>query len=282
MNVSRSAEDTLVAAVVDLAALVWRHRRLVLLVMCLTSATTAAVTLLLKPRYTAEASVLPHVGASGIGNVLGELSGFSGFNLADPGVDLYPTVSRSRTVLDRVYAMAYHGAPVLDRLLDGRPNNPHQVDLVTKQLRKRLVATKDLRSNVVHISFTHSDPEFAAFLVNAILTQMDTFFRETSGAEASEQRKLIETRLVQVAAELARAEDELKTFRLANRVTMASPLLMLAEGRLVRQVEIKNRVYLELAAQLEVTKVREAGSVNALRVLDRAQVPQEKSWPFSW
>lgn len=282
MSTSKPAQGTLASEFVELTALLWRRRWLVVLVVGLVFVATSAMTFLLKPRYTASASVMPNAGAPGFGGMLGELgalSGFSGFNLADPGVDLYPVVSRSQTILERVYAMDYQGAPVLDYLLEGKPSTPQRVHRITKHLRSRLVASKDLRSNVVRIEFTHRDPAFSAFLVNAVLAEMDRFFRESSGAEAREQRKLIENRLDEVSLELARAEDDLKAFRLENRVIAVSPLLLLAEGRLVRQVEIKNRVYLELAAQLEVTKIREAGSVSVLRVLDHAQVPQEKSWP---
>lgn len=282
MVAKNSGNRSLADEAIYIAHLVFDRKWLFLFATILTFALAAGASYLVKPRYTAVATVLPSSSNSRIGSVLGQLgalSGLAGISVGDQGVDLYPMVGKSQTIFDQVFAMKFRNGTVLEFLLNGVPQNALAVERVSQNLRDHLLASKDLRSSVVRFEYTHPDREFSAFFVNALLAQMDLFFRASSGFEAKEQREMIELRLSEVAGEAVAAEDELQSFRLKNRAIAASPVLLMDEGRLMRQVEIKNRVYMELAAQLEVARIQEAGSVSVLRILDRAQVPQEKSWP---
>jgi uncharacterized protein involved in exopolysaccharide biosynthesis len=275
-------DRTLAEEIGLLASLVWANRWRLLLALTITFVLSAAATFLLRPRFTSTATVLPGSSGLQLGGMLGELSAFSGIaglDVGGVGVDIYPVVARSNTIVSRVLATDFNGKTVLETLLDGEPGDSQTVETVTRDFKARIVTSKDLRSGSLRFEFTHRDPDFAAFVLNTILDNLETYFRETSGVEAREQRQLIESRITTVAGEVKAAEDDLKEFRTDNRTILTSPLLALEEGRLVRQVEIKNRIYLELAAQLEVSRIREAGSVTVLKILDRASRPQHKSWP---
>lgn len=282
MSQAPQVERTLTEELGLLVSLVWSDRRRFALVLLATIGISVGVSFLLTPRYTSTASVLPGTNGLRLGGMLGELgalSGLAGLDMGSGGIDAYPVVARSHTIVSRVLAAQYKDITVQDVLLDGEAADAIAVENVAKHLRTTLVTSKDLRSGSMKFEFTHEDPDFAAFVLNTMLDNLDAYFRESSGKEAREQRQLIDERIAQVGQEVQSAEDELRLFRTSNRAVMSSPLLALEEGRLIRQVEIKNRVYMELAAQLEMARIREAGSVTVLKILDRATRPQQKSWP---
>lgn len=282
MSQAANAERTLAEELGLLVGLVWSNRRRFLILVLVAFALSVGISFLLTPRYTSTAAVLPGTSGLRLGGMLGELgalSGISGFDMGGGGVDSYPVVARSHTIISRVLAAQYKGATVQDVLLDGEKPDAVAVENIAKHLRTQLVTSKDLRSGSMKFEYTHKDPDFAAFVLNTLLDSLDAYFRESSGQEAREQRQLIDARISQVGGEVQSAEDDLREFRTANRAVVSSPLLALEEGRLIRQVEIKNRIYMELAAQLEMARIREAGSITVLRVLDRATRPQQKSWP---
>lgn len=279
---SKRAERTLAEEVGLLIGLVWAARRRFALVLVAAFALSLSVSFLLTPRFTSTASVLPSTSGLRLGGMLGELSalsGISGLGTNGGGVDAYPVVARSQTIISRVLAAQYKGVTILNVLLDGKKPDAVAIENVAKELRLRLVTSKDIRSGSMKFEYTHQDPDFAVFVLNTLLDNLDAYFRESSGIEAREQRLLIESRLATVGQEVETGEEDLRVFRTSNRAVSSSPQLALEEGRLMRQVEIKNRVYMELAAQLEMAKIREAGSVTVLKVLDRATRPQHKSWP---
>lgn len=282
MAQARNDDRTLAEEIGLLVSIVLRRKWRVLSVFVVAFVLSASSTYLVQPRYTSTALVLPGASGLNLGGMLGELtalSGIAGLDVGGSGVDLYPIVAKSNTIVSRVLATGYDSSTVLSVLLNGKPEDARSVERIKRELRTKIVTAKDLRSGSLRFEYTHRDPDFAAFVLNTVLDNLDTYFRESSGVEAREHRQLIESRISAVGAEVELVENELKEFRIANRAVASSPLLALEEGRLLRQVEIKNRVYLELAGQLEVARIREAGSVTVIKVLDRATRPQDKSWP---
>ena len=95
---------------------------------------------------------------------------------------------------------------------------------------------------------------------------------------ASEQRFYIEKRLAQVKDSLSIAENKLKNFREENRL-VASPALLLEQGRLLRNVDILQTVYIELNKQLEIAKIDEIKETPVLNVKELAKDPIIKAGP---
>ena len=75
------------------------------------------------------------------------------------------------------------------------------------------------------------------------------------------------------------AENRLKNFREQNRVTSQSPKLLLEQGRLMRNVEILQTVFIELTKQLEIAKIDQIKDAPVLNVKEYAKNPVKKAGP---
>ena len=65
----------------------------------------------------------------------------------------------------------------------------------------------------------------------------------------------------------------------ANRIISGSPQLMLEEGRLIREVEVNQRLFLELKAQRELAGIERYRDVPLVIVLDEAATPVTRFAP---
>jgi uncharacterized protein involved in exopolysaccharide biosynthesis len=147
------------------------------------------------------------------------------------------------------------------------------------RLKSLMAVSLDVKTNVVSASVEMREPRLAADVLNAALSEMDLFLREKRSTGATEQRKWIESRLVQVNAELRNAEEALKNFRDRNRRVTDSPELLLEQERLSREVQIKGTIDLELRKQAEIAKIDEIKQITTINVLDEGREPVKKERP---
>jgi uncharacterized protein involved in exopolysaccharide biosynthesis len=155
-----------------------------------------------------------------------------------------------------------------------------------KDLNEALIRLKDLmtvnfdaKTSVVSASVEMREPRLAAEVLNTALAELDLFLREKKTTSATEQRKWIESRLVQVNAELRGAEEALKNFREKNRRVMDSPQLLLEQDRFAREVQVKGTIDLELRKQAEIAKIDEIKQITTINVLDEGREPVKKERP---
>jgi uncharacterized protein involved in exopolysaccharide biosynthesis len=123
------------------------------------------------------------------------------------------------------------------------------------------------------------EPQLAADVLNKLVSELDRFIRTKRTTNASEQRKWIEARLVEVKQDLEKAENKLKEFREKNRQITSSPQLMLEQERLAREVQINSTLYVELKKQYELAKIEEIKNVPIINVLDEARPAAKKELP---
>ena len=83
----------------------------------------------------------------------------------------------------------------------------------------------------------------------------------------------IEARLEEVSANLESSEIVLEKFREKNRVVDHSPALMLQRGRLIRDVELQQQLFLTLKQQYELSRIEAQKDLAKIAVLDEAVVP---------
>ena len=241
------------------------------------------VSLLIPKQYTAEATILPpEISDSNMSAMFANVGGLAGDILGsgDGGVKVYPDIAASRTVLDSLLDAPYGVSTFRDEL-QKRYKFKEQIDenLISKLQDSVLSSTTTTKNNIVTISITYYDPELAAAMANEILNQMELFFKFQYRSAATSQRTMIEQRLSDVEDSLRVSEEKLRGFRESNRTTMLSPNLQLLEGRLMREVEINNTLYIELTRQLEMVKISELQLKPVLNILDRAVPPIRKSKP---
>lgn len=84
---------------------------------------------------------------------------------------------------------------------------------------------------------------------------------------------------MQVKDSLTISENKLKDFREQNRMIAQSPMLLLEQGRLMRQVEILQTVFVEITKQLEIAKIDEIKDAPILNIKENAKDPVLKAGP---
>jgi uncharacterized protein involved in exopolysaccharide biosynthesis len=260
----------------------------VLVISLIVGLVTLGVNFLLPQYFKATAIILPDTdkGKMGLSAQLSGLASLAGVSVGGGDVSkLYPVILTSDTVLlaviDRKYAtQRYKDSVDLVQYFDPGESTPEKnMDKALKSLRDLLTVGIDNKTSVVSISLEMREPQLAADVLNAIIGELDRLLREKKSGSASEQRKWIEDRLVQVDRELREAEESLKDFRERNRRVTDSPELLLTQDRLMREVTVKGTIDVELRKQAEIAKIEEIKQVTTINVLDEGRPPVRKERP---
>ncbi len=89
----------------------------------------------------------------------------------------------------------------------------------------------------------------------------------------------VEERVIEGEHNLRGAEDELKRFYEKNRSWQQAPQLTFEEGRLRRQVEVQQELYLTLRREYETARIEEVNDTPIITVVDSAVPPRSRSSP---
>lgn len=283
----RHASDISVASI--LFAL-WDARRWLIIVPMCASILAAVTVLLLPSRYEARTSFTGEWGGgvSALGNLSGlaSLAGVSGLSGAMGSADLFAALAKSQTVLRAVLDKEFT-AP-------GISAKPHRLlDLLgveaqteaeleargLKHLSDRLSVSSDMRTNIVSVTVTLGDPQLAAAVANAIVTEINRFNIERRRSQSGEQRRFAEERLHTAEAELSAAEQAYKDFLTVNRSLGSSPALRVEHDRLQRDVTMKQEIVSTIRRRFEEARIAEVQDIPVITVIDVALPPVRRAWP---
>jgi uncharacterized protein involved in exopolysaccharide biosynthesis len=267
---------------------VWAKRKRIFLVSLAVGLLTLGINFLLPKWYRASAVLLPESDK----NKLGMMSQFAGLaTLAGVNVSggdisrLYPAMLTSESILRGVIGRKYATEHFKDSVnliqyfeLDD-PSPRKNMDDALRDMKGMIAVTYDTKTSVVGIGLEMPEPQLAADVLNALLAELDSFLRDKKMSSASEQRKWVESRLVQVDEELRDAEERVKDFREKNRRITDSPLLLMQQERLLRDVQIKSTIAVELRKQAEIAKIEEIKQVTTINILDEGRAPVRKERP---
>jgi uncharacterized protein involved in exopolysaccharide biosynthesis len=276
-------------SVIALSSYLWSvcclNRMKLIIIGVVVGGLSVVLVLALPNVYTATTTVLPASANSQNFNLISQIAGMAGLNAGgavESYLQLYPPIVRSRRVANKVFGMEYQGEQVSHKIA-GLHVNEIMSEVENERAYRGFVgslsAQADLRLGLFTLSYSNTDPEFAAFVVNELTKELDLVFREQSGSDARKRRQMLEARVTDVADSLGNAEDGLKLFRVENQAIQMSPGLLLKAARLQRDVDINSSVLIELARQVELAKLEEWDSGMTLNVLDRANPPLIKSGP---
>lgn len=123
------------------------------------------------------------------------------------------------------------------------------------------------------------EPRLSADIVDKVSEEVVKFIRTKRTTNASEHRKCIDARLVEVKRDLEKSEKTLKDFREKKRQVSGSPELLLEQERLVREVQINSTLYVELKKQYELVKIEEIKNIPIINVMDEARPAARKERP---
>jgi len=150
---------------------------------------------------------------------------------------------------------------------------------VLKRLGDLISVSEDRKTELIRIDVLMEEPQLSADVANYIAVAANDYIQGEHSIEASRNRNFIEERLTIVKDELNESENTLKEFRQENRRIADSPELQLEQERLLRQVEIKQQVYITLQKQLELARIDEVKQTPVIHTLDIAEPAIRKDKP---
>jgi uncharacterized protein involved in exopolysaccharide biosynthesis len=277
----------------DLVNALLRHWRAVVLWPLAAALLTSVIVLIVPPWYTARTTFVPETRSrdrlpSGVAALAGQF-GFALGPDASESPRFYTQVARSRELLERLLKTRYPD-PRLGRdpgdsvplrvLLKVRGDSlPDSLARGVRRLGKLIDASADLQTNIVTLDVTTRYPRLSAAVANDLVAYINEFNTKQRQSQAGERRKFVQQRLVDGERELHDAEDTLRRFYERNRFWQQSPELVSDEGRLRRQVEVRQEVYLTLRREYEQARIEEVNDTPVITVIDPAVAPQRRSSP---
>ncbi len=201
------ATDPRNADLLDVLLLLARNWRLILIMSLVLCIASGAVSLLLKPKFTALAVILPpqqqQSTASAMAGQLGMMAGMAGGGAANlfknPG-ELYVGILESNAIADQLIdgfhlRSVYHKKTLVD----------------TRIALKNHTAIKAEKNGLISISVTDFDAQRASDLANGYVNELHKLNSTLAVTEAAQRRVFFEQELVSEKTALAAAENDLKS-----------------------------------------------------------------------
>ena len=222
---------------------------------------------------------------SGLGNLAG-LAAQLGVQTASGSSPFYYAAFGDNTdVLNLVLHESFEDArgktaALIDRY---RPTSPKDADLRLQRaladLRGDVDLSTDIKSGLITLEVTQRDPRLSVAVAESIVSAIDLIGRQRLRSRASAEREFAETSLRNAEGSLRAAEDSLQRFYERNRSIENSPNLKLQEGRIIRQVTLRQELVSILQRQLEDARLSEIRQTPLLTVVQHPLPPGKPSWP---
>ena len=193
--------------------------------------------------YSATAKILPPQQESGLlSSVMGQLGNLASFagDVVGKGnkPEMYVELLSSEAVMD----------PIIDRfkLMEVYNQKYRQFTYKLVENHAKIVANK--KSGIISITVDDKDPKRAAAIANAYVEELDKLLKSINTTGAGQNRQFLENRLAGARADLARAEEALKTFQAKNK-----------SFNVTEQAKASIEGIAKLKAELAIQEVRLAG-----------------------
>jgi uncharacterized protein involved in exopolysaccharide biosynthesis len=257
---------------------------------------TAAISFAVPQTFVATTSFVPEVRSSarisgGFADLAGLASQF-GVSLGSDGSQsprFYADVAESRAILQPLLLSRFatpgrsttagDSTTLLQALGVGGKNLADSLERGLKKLRGRVAVKVDNPTNVVTVSVEARSAGLAANVANRLVTYLNAFNAQVRQSHARARRQFVEQRVSEGDKELKNAEADLRTFYERNRSWQQAPQLVFEEGRLRRQVELSQNLYLTLRREYETARIEEVNDIPVITVIDVAVPPQRRAWP---
>ena len=139
---------------------------------------------------------------------------------------------------------------------------------------KLVVELQSDDANIINLSYTSVNGEFAKIFVEALIEQMSEMYITYQTAQASNTLSFLNNRADSVFIELEIAEEEFAKVKDINqRIVKASGRLK--ELQLMRRVEVLNAMYLEIVKNLELSKLTLLNKTPIIQIIDKPILPLE-------
>jgi len=169
----------------------------------------------------------------------------------------------------------------IKQILGKQPNSDLKskyMEVAINKLNKQIIVEQE-ESGLIVISVLMEEPQLAADLANYVASYVKTYISDITIAHSSKHRKFIEERVKYAKKDLAESEEELKEFSEKNPFAVDTPELQLQRGRLVRNMEVNQQVYITLRQQYEMARINELKEIPVINILDHGEPASDKAKP---
>jgi uncharacterized protein involved in exopolysaccharide biosynthesis len=258
----------------------------------LAAAAVAAVILLLqRPTYTGRATFTPEASTgSGAGSGLGALVGVAselGFGVSTGSVspEFFVKLAGSGELLRSTLTSEFaeperETRRTLLEILEVPGKSPEErLQNGVILLRKRIEATADKSTGIVTLAVEMQTPWLAADVANHLVKLLNQFNLERRQSQSREQRRFTGERMAEAERDLRAAERAELAFLQRNRDLSSSPVLTFEAGRLARDVQVKQELFLTLSKAHTEARIAEVRDTPVLTVVDSAVAPVRRTSP---
>jgi uncharacterized protein involved in exopolysaccharide biosynthesis len=143
-----------------------------------------------------------------------------------------------------------------------------QASIIGKMLKKKYIKYEhDKKTGVISITTQFEDPKLSYEFNAAMFEELNNTLMNKMHFKATENRKFIEERLLEIKGDLRRSEELLLNFQQRNR-SWNDPSIQLQESRLMRAVTINQELVLQMQKQYELAKIEESKDMPLLDVIE--------------
>lgn len=277
-EVSQSAESD--QSVLRLGAALLRRRYLLIGLPIAIAVVTVGFSFLSPREFTSRAVFLPEGGESpsgGLSNVASQF-GISLPGQSGPSPQFYADLLRAPSILralaDSSVRVGDGQVIPLSEFFGITDENPRFArEIVMLQLRDRVRSSVETKTSTVRYSVTTEDPGVSHWIATEVLSQVNRFNMQRRRERAAQEQIFFEERLRASMEELRAAEARLESFLLRNRRYQDDPQLALEHQRLLRDQELKERVYTSLAEMLERAAIESSRTTPTISIVEAPLVP---------
>ncbi len=144
---------------------------------------------------------------------------------------------------------------------------------------QRLISVSEEQSGLIVVSVLMEDPKVAASITNYIAEYVKEFISKEQEKEAIKQKEFIYKQMISAKNDLSDSELKLTNFFKKYPLALGNPDLQLQQGRLVREIEENQAVYITLRQQYEIAKIEAEEEKLFINILDLGDVAVRKSKP---
>jgi uncharacterized protein involved in exopolysaccharide biosynthesis len=278
----RSQEDEI--DLVEVVKKLWRNRKLIIWVTVVFMVIGIVYSLMATPYYRATLTMYPATGSKKANRLM---SMAASFGLGGGGsIQTYniEDVIKSRKIAKEIVLHKWNvsGSDVKMNLIDfweiKANKEVMKMFFAIKRCRKMISISTNKQSGLMTLSVLATDPILSSQIANYLGKAVTDYIQKHNGLVAEKNLEHIDIRLSDVKNELKEAELALKNFREGNR-DVSSPQTQLEMGRLSRELDIKQGVYLTLNQQRELALIDKIKKSPVINTLDEAEVPIRREKP---
>ena len=141
--------------------------------------------------------------------------------------------------------------------------------------QKDFILLKADESNIITLSYTSLNQDFAREFVKRLIDQMIKMYIIHETSQANHTLDFYQDRADSVFAELEIAEQEFARVQDINR-RIIKATGRLKELQLMRRVEVLNTMYLEIVKNLELSKITLLNQTPIINIIDKPVLPLEE------